>query len=111
MFDKYCVFGYVFTITKIGTWLLFFSVYIIHSRTFGSGNWSTRGCHMNNNKSSVSRTVCECNHLTHFAILLSPKPQELSKPVVISLQIIGYIGVSVSLVAMGITIITFIMLR
>ena len=24
--------------------------------------------------SSETRTVCECNHLTHFAILLTPKP-------------------------------------
>ena len=34
-----------------------------------TGDWSTDGC-----TTSVSRNIvtCSCNHLTHFAILLSP---------------------------------------
>ena len=32
------------------------------------------GCYRNENLSNTTATVCECNHLTHFAILLSPGP-------------------------------------
>ena len=56
-------------------------------------------------------TVCECTHLTHFAILLSANPPNFSDPVALSLEIIGYVGVSVSLVAMALTITTFIILK
>ena len=52
-------------------------------------------------------TVCECDHLTHFAILLSAEPLNLTDAVVLSLEVIGYVGVSISLVAMCLTITTF----
>ena len=66
---------------------------------------------MNEDDSSETRTVCECNHLTHFAILLSPKPPELSKNDKVVLGIIGYVGVSISLLAITLTIITFAALK
>ena len=75
------------------------------------GQWSDRGCNRNENLSNTSVTVCECNHLTHFAILLSAAPPEFSQPVTLSLQIIGYVGVSISLVAMSLTIIAFLALK
>ena len=56
-------------------------------------------------------TVCECNHLTHFAILLSASPFNLTQEVTLSLEIIGYVGVSISLVAMALTITTFAILK
>ena len=65
----------------------------------------------NEGLSNVSVTVCECDHLTHFAILLSPAPVNTSAAVTLSLRIIGYAGVSVSLVAMAVTIFTFIILK
>ena len=55
--------------------------------------------------------MCECDHLTHFAILLSPVSLNFSKGVEISLQTIGYVGVTVSLLAMAVTIATFIFLK
>ena len=76
-----------------------------------TGQWSDRGCSRNEGLSNVSVTVCECDHLTHFAILLSPAPINASSTVLLSLQVIGYIGVSVSLVAMVATIITFTLLK
>ena len=76
-----------------------------------TGGWSDSGCTKNEGLSSVSVTVCECNHLTHFAILLSPAPVNTSAAVTLSLRIIGYAGVSVSLVAMAVTIFTFIILK
>ena len=65
----------------------------------------------NERLSNVSVTVCECDHLTHFAILLSPAPINASAAVIFSLQVIGYVGMSVSLVAMAATVITFVILK
>ena len=75
------------------------------------GEWSEDGCVKNKNLSNTSVTVCECNHLTHFAILLSPAPINASVTVKLSLQIISYVGVSISLVAMTLTVLTFIVFK
>ena len=71
------------------------------------GQWSDRGCSKNEALSNVSTTVCECYHLTHFAILLSATPLNST----LSLEIVGYVGVAVSLVAMTLTVITFLFLK
>ena len=73
-----------------------------------TGEWSTKGCETNFNSTT---TVCRCNHLTHFAILLSAQPLELPSPQALALQITGYIGVSVSLVTMAATICVFVFLK
>ena len=75
------------------------------------GQWSDRGCVRSEVLSNATVTVCECNHLTHFAILLSPAPLNITPPVTLSLKIIGAVGVGVSLVAMAATIVTFLMLK
>ena len=67
--------------------------------------WSSRrGCRKNNESSSILKTVCECDHLTHFAILLSPSPPNYSATVQLSLSIIGYVGVGISVLAMALTV-------
>ena len=76
-----------------------------------SGRWSTDGCVRNDNLSNSTHTVCQCTHLTNFAILLSARPLALSRAVALSLEIIGYIGVSLSVIAMVATIITLVFLR
>ena len=52
--------------------------FLIESSTDNSilstGQWSDRGCNKSESLSNTSVTVCECNHLTHFAILLSAQP-------------------------------------
>ena len=35
-----------------------------------TGSWSEDGCYLMEQQGEA--VVCECNHLTHFAILLSP---------------------------------------
>ena len=55
--------------------------------------------------------MCECYHLTHFAVLLSAAPLNTSSAVTLSLEIIGYVGVSISLVAMVLNILAFIILE
>ena len=84
---------------------------MISSSILSTGQWSDRGCNRSESLSNTSVTVCECDHLTHFAILLSAAPLNISQSVTLSLEIIGYVGVSVSLVAMALTITTFIILR
>lgn len=58
---------------------------------------------MNEDESTKSITVCECFHLTHFAVLLSPGVEFGAKHE-FALQVIGYIGTVVSLLAMAITV-------
>ena len=87
------------------------SLCISSDSILSAGQWSQRNCTKNEVLSNTSVTVCECTHLTHFAILLSASPLSLSKSVALSLEIIGYVGVAVSLVAMALTVITFTALR
>ena len=65
------------------------------------GRWSEEGCETTFNSTT---TICNCNHLTHFAILLSARHLKISHLQTLTLQVTGYIGVSTSLVAMAITI-------
>ena len=71
-----------------------------------SGYWSQRGCTLNQAESVGGRIVCECTHLTHFAVLLSPGV-ELEQKHAFALSLVGYIGVPFSLVAMAITIVIY----
>ena len=87
--------------------LVSFYVYSERRRVF-TGRWSEDGCDTVFNSTS---TVCKCNHLTHFAILLSARPLQLPQPQVLALQVTGYVGVSVSLVAMAAVIFVFLFLK
>lgn len=42
------------------------------------GQWNDRGCVKSSNSISTL-TTCLCNHLTHFGILLSPRPETVRK--------------------------------
>ncbi|KAF1378616.1 hypothetical protein PFLUV_G00192390 [Perca fluviatilis] len=72
----------------------------------GSGGWNPTGCFVQN--STDSETICGCNHLTSFAILL-----DLSKEPVTSrlqdniLTFITYIGCGVSAIFLSITLLTY----
>ena len=58
-----------------------------------------------------------CDHLTHFAILLSARPlvndgmNDAPQSKILTLQIIGYVGMSISLVAMAATVLVFLFLK
>ncbi|XP_028450835.1 adhesion G-protein coupled receptor G2 isoform X2 [Perca flavescens] len=72
----------------------------------GSGGWNPTGCFVQNR--TDSETICGCNHLTSFAILL-----DLSKEPVTSrlqdniLTFITYIGCGVSAIFLSITLLTY----
>ena len=38
-----------------------------------TGRWNTSGCYYEISDNNI--VTCRCNHLTHFAILLSPEAQ------------------------------------
>ncbi|KAH3797187.1 hypothetical protein DPMN_150763, partial [Dreissena polymorpha] len=70
------------------------------------GYWANDGCI--NQTSNDIITVCECNHLTNFAVLMSPfvEADEKSR----GIRIVSIVGISVSSLCLLLTIIVFAML-
>ncbi|MFT7796880.1 adhesion G-protein coupled receptor D1 isoform X7, partial [Arapaima gigas] len=69
------------------------------------GLWSNQGCARV--AGNLSYSVCLCNHLTNFAILMQVVPLELTKAHQVALSSISYIGCSVSIFCLAITLVTF----
>uniref|UniRef100_A0A4W5L766 Adhesion G protein-coupled receptor D1 n=1 Tax=Hucho hucho TaxID=62062 RepID=A0A4W5L766_9TELE len=69
------------------------------------GVWSNEGCVRS--EGNMSFSVCLCNHLTNFAILMQVVPMELSKPHQVALSTISYIGCAISIFCLTITLVTF----
>ena len=44
-------------------------IYLVNASN-SIGQWSTDGCHKDEKLSNDNATVCHCNHLTHFAVLM-----------------------------------------
>jgi len=70
-----------------------FSINTAHGR----GAWSREGCHVVTEQSNSSHTVCACDHLTNFAILMASREFSLSKANKFALNIITYVGCVLSL--------------
>jgi hypothetical protein len=74
-----------------------------------TAQWSTDGCNL------IDRTdrnvMCECNHLTHFAILMDIEQKSTSKIVEQVLSIITLAGLSLSSIGLCLTILTFILFK
>ncbi|XP_005745421.1 adhesion G protein-coupled receptor E1-like [Pundamilia nyererei] len=69
------------------------------------GSWSDRGCDVV--KSNPEYTVCSCNHLSSFAVLMALYEMENK----FELQLITWVGLSISLIFLFISILTFSMIR
>ncbi|XP_064387611.1 adhesion G protein-coupled receptor E2-like isoform X3 [Halichondria panicea] len=65
--------------------------------------WSNESCTRNDELSNETVSVCECTHLTHFAILLSPGINT-SEEIIRQLEIVSYVSVSISLFCLVLTI-------
>lgn len=50
----------------------YFSAYLFRGGN-ESGLWSTRGCKLDDSASNETHSVCRCNHLTNFVILMKVK--------------------------------------
>jgi hypothetical protein len=72
------------------------------------GSWSREGCSLVS--TTDSHTNCECNHLTNFALLMNVngpnRPNCIGKTHKLALSIITYVGCSLSLIALVLTVVT-----
>ncbi|KAM7145055.1 adhesion G-protein coupled receptor D1 [Macrochelys suwanniensis] len=71
----------------------------------GSAMWSIEGCVRDGG--DLNYSVCLCNHLTNFAILMQVVPLELTPQHKMVLSSITYIGCSLSIFCLTITLVTF----
>ncbi|XP_072218158.1 adhesion G-protein coupled receptor G6 isoform X2 [Leuresthes tenuis] len=75
----------------------------------GSGGWNETGCIVSEDSTS-SRTICLCNHLTHFGILMdvsqtSSRIDPKNKKI---LTFLSYIGCGISAICSAATLLTYI---
>ncbi|XP_027627653.1 adhesion G protein-coupled receptor G3 isoform X4 [Tupaia chinensis] len=70
-----------------------------------TGDWSSKGCFTEH---KAQRTICHCDHLTFFTLLLRPV---LDKATVQALTRISQAGCGVSMVFLAFTIVLYIALR
>uniref|UniRef100_A0A8D0UQL3 Adhesion G-protein coupled receptor D1 n=1 Tax=Sus scrofa TaxID=9823 RepID=A0A8D0UQL3_PIG len=71
----------------------------------GEGVWSNQGCGLV--EGNLSYSVCRCTHLTNFAILMQVVPLELTHGHQVALSSISYIGCSLSVLCLAVTLVTF----
>lgn len=67
--------------------------------------WSSEGC--NRTEGTLNYSICHCNHLTNFAILMQVVPLQLSNDHQVALSSITYVGCSLSIVCLAVTLVTF----
>uniref|UniRef100_A0A8C1GBC6 Adhesion G-protein coupled receptor G2 n=1 Tax=Cyprinus carpio TaxID=7962 RepID=A0A8C1GBC6_CYPCA len=73
----------------------------------GLGGWNGNGCSVKNS-STENETVCSCNHLTSFAVLLDISRQGITDRLQATiLTFITYIGCGVSAIFLSVTLITY----
>ncbi|XP_070131650.1 adhesion G-protein coupled receptor D1 isoform X4 [Equus caballus] len=71
----------------------------------GDGIWSNQGCALV--EGNLSYSICHCTHLTNFAILMQVVPLELTRGHQVALSSISYIGCSLSVLCLAVTLVTF----
>uniref|UniRef100_A0A8C5JIQ2 Adhesion G protein-coupled receptor D1 n=1 Tax=Junco hyemalis TaxID=40217 RepID=A0A8C5JIQ2_JUNHY len=71
----------------------------------GTGVWSDEGCVRQSG--DLNYSVCLCNHLTNFAILMQVVPLQLTREHQVALSSITYIGCALSILCLTITLVTF----
>uniref|UniRef100_A0A8C3XY87 Adhesion G-protein coupled receptor G2 n=1 Tax=Catharus ustulatus TaxID=91951 RepID=A0A8C3XY87_CATUS len=75
--------------------------------TGGHGGWSYEGCTVK--ESRVNETVCSCNHLTSFAVLMDLYGNSPLNPTQeLVLTFISYIGCGLSAIFLSVTLVTYI---
>ncbi|CAH3184691.1 unnamed protein product, partial [Porites lobata] len=77
-------------------------------RTKIDGAWSKTGCTLV--ESTRDQTICSCNHLTNFAVLMEVGETKISDDNKFALEVVTYIGTSLSLFGETITIMVYLIL-
>ncbi|XP_039221333.1 adhesion G-protein coupled receptor G2-like [Crotalus tigris] len=73
----------------------------------GQGSWNSEGCMVK--ERTMNETICSCNHLTSFGILLDLSRNPTISPVqVLILTFITYIGCGLSAIFLSVTLVTYI---
>ncbi|XP_052814006.1 uncharacterized protein LOC128241063 [Mya arenaria] len=81
-----------------------------YSANEDAGGWKTEGCTMTSSVNNI--VICKCNHLTNFAVLIDLKGgSEISEADKLALGIITKVGLSISIIGLGLTILTFIVFK
>ncbi|XP_029420645.1 adhesion G-protein coupled receptor G2 isoform X2 [Nannospalax galili] len=76
------------------------------SRNGGRGGWSSNGCSVKDRK--LNETICTCNHLTSFGVLLDLSRTSLPPSQMMALTFITYIGCGLSSIFLSVTLVTYI---
>jgi G protein-coupled receptor 64 len=71
----------------------------------GRGNWSTEGCKLVIN--SINKTVCSCDHLTHFALIAEPSRMEEEPQYLLVMEALSVVAVSFSAVFLIISLVLY----
>ncbi|XP_015273075.1 PREDICTED: adhesion G-protein coupled receptor G2 [Gekko japonicus] len=73
----------------------------------GKGGWAYEGCMVKDRR--TNETVCSCNHLTSFGVLLDLSRNTTLSPIqVLVLTFITYIGCGLSAIFLSVTLVTYI---
>uniref|UniRef100_A0ABK0LVV3 Adhesion G protein-coupled receptor G4 n=1 Tax=Rattus norvegicus TaxID=10116 RepID=A0ABK0LVV3_RAT len=72
----------------------------------GLGGWNPSGCELK--ESNVNYTICQCNHLTHFGVLMDLSRSTVDAVNERILVIITYTGCGISSIFLGIAMATYI---
>uniref|UniRef100_A0A8D2J9W0 Adhesion G-protein coupled receptor G2 n=2 Tax=Varanus komodoensis TaxID=61221 RepID=A0A8D2J9W0_VARKO len=76
------------------------------SKNGGNGGWSYEGCEVRERR--TNETVCSCNHLTSFGVLLDLSRNTTIPPIqVLILTFITYIGCGLSAIFLSVTLVTY----
>uniref|UniRef100_A0A3P9I6Z6 Adhesion G-protein coupled receptor G6 n=1 Tax=Oryzias latipes TaxID=8090 RepID=A0A3P9I6Z6_ORYLA len=75
----------------------------------GDGGWNERGCSVSK-ESTKNKTICLCNHLTHFGVLMdvSQTSSQIDPKNKKILTFLSYIGCGVSAICAAATLLTYI---
>ncbi|KAM9551835.1 adhesion G-protein coupled receptor G6-like isoform 8-T8 [Salvelinus alpinus] len=75
----------------------------------GSGGWNSKGCRVSP-MSNGNKTICLCDHLTHFGILMdiSGSAEHIDEKNTKILTFITYIGCGISAIFSAVTLLTYI---
>ncbi|XP_075395744.1 adhesion G-protein coupled receptor G2 isoform X4 [Tenrec ecaudatus] len=76
------------------------------SRNGGKGGWSPNGCSVQDK--TLNETICTCNHLTSFGVLLDLSRISLQPAQMMALTFITYIGCGLSSIFLSVTLVTYI---
>ncbi|XP_049823101.1 latrophilin Cirl isoform X3 [Aethina tumida] len=73
--------------------------------------WSEEGCKVDASSSNNTHTVCLCDHLTNFAILMDVHAVYLPVQHEIALKVITYVGCVISIICLMLAVITFLVIK